>query len=80
MWKIVGRQMRALVIATALMVLAGASQAQTTCEAGKITCHQWCKKYQGPTEQHACLFALETSCKVKFGGLDKCVPDNPSRQ
>ncbi|MPZ29526.1 MAG: hypothetical protein GEV13_00770 [Rhodospirillales bacterium] len=71
--------MRALVITAALMVLAGASQAQT-CEAGKITCHQWCKKYQDPTEQHACLFALETSCKVKFGGLDKCVPDTPPKQ
>jgi hypothetical protein len=71
--------MRVLVIAAALTLLATVSHAQT-CEAGKITCHQWCKKYQGPTEQNACLFAAETSCKVKMGGLDKCVPDTPPKK
>jgi hypothetical protein len=71
--------MRTLLIAAALTMLAGVSQAQV-CDAGKITCHQWCKKYQSPTEQNACLFALATSCKAKFGGLDKCVPDTPSKQ
>ena len=71
--------MKVLVVAAALMMLATAGYAQT-CEAGKITCHQWCKKYQSSTEQNACLFSLETSCKKKLGALDKCVPDTPPQK
>ncbi len=69
---------RILAIAAASMMLATASHAES-CEAGKITCYQWCKKYKSPTEQNACLFSTAASCKVKLGALDKCVPDNPKQ-
>jgi hypothetical protein len=71
MWKL------ALAAIVGVIMLGSASFTEpglaASCPSGKITCFEWCRKYNASS--HACLSGGSNSCATKVGGNDACVGD-----
>jgi hypothetical protein len=63
-----------LVGATAI-VASDRSEARALCPKGKITCYEWCRKYNSSSS--TCLSGHPNSCATKIGGNNACVGDRP---
>lgn len=46
-----------------------------SCPAGKITCYQWCRRYNSSST--TCLTGHPNACNTKVGGNNACVFDRP---
>ena len=56
-------------------------QLVASCPAGQISCAAWCQKYRDTAKKkRRCQVKGSKSCKVKFGTVAACVPDNPRRK
>jgi hypothetical protein len=51
------------------------AQAAADCPPGKVTCKDWCRRYNA--ESKNCLTGHPNSCDKKVGGERACVDDKP---
>jgi hypothetical protein len=56
-----------------LAVVGHIETARAACPQGKITCGEWCKKYNARSNK--CLAGDPNSCDKKPGGTEACVGD-----
>lgn len=52
-----------------------AQAATADCPSGKITCKEWCRRYNASSK--TCLKGHPNSCDAKVGGENACVGDKP---
>jgi hypothetical protein len=65
----------AVLIAAPAILASVQSEARGVCPKGKITCFEWCRKYNAASP--TCLSGHPNSCAAKVGGNDACVGDRP---